>query len=251
MFFILSKTLYFLLMPVTWIVLAFLCCALIQKYRKQFFLLGFALLLLFTNAFISNRLISWWEVAPVRISSLTSYEVGIVLGGLTSDKEPYDRVHVTGAADRILQAVHLYRLGKIRKILVSGGSGKLLKDSIPEAVLLKQILEQCKVPEQDILLESDSRNTHENAVNSTSLLEKNFPEKSYLLITSAYHMRRATACFQKTGLPIDVFPVDQKSSDMLPTPDVLLIPNTEALSHWESVIREMMGMAAYQIAGYI
>lgn len=251
MFFILSKTLYFLLMPVTWIVLAFLLCLLVKKYRKHFFIAGLFFLLLFTNSFISNELMKWWEVPPVAIVTLPEYKVGIVLGGLTTDKEPRDRVHVTGSADRILQAVHLYRLGKIDKILISGGSGKLIKDEIPEAVLLKNILDQCKVPERDMILETESKNTHENAAKSALLLKDQFPGNTCLLITSGYHMRRAQACFRKEGIPVDAFSVDQKSQERQFTPDILMAPGAAPIGHWEIVIREVVGMAAYRIAGYI
>ncbi len=251
MFFLLSKLLYFLVMPVTLIVLAFLLSWFYKKYRRQFLLIGLLLLLLFTNRFLSNTLIRWWEVPPTLISQLSHYEVGIVLGGITTDKEPRDRVHVTGGADRILHALQLYRAGKINKILISGGSGKILGDSIPEAVLLKQILLLSKVPEQDITLEPSSRNTHENAVFSADMLKEEYASQKYLLITSAYHMRRARACFEKVGLAVDTYSTDMRSDKNKYTPDELLIPSSSAIGNWEIVIRECLGMLAYKIAGYI
>ena len=251
MYFFLSKTLYFFLMPVTWIVLAFLLCLVVKKYQKQFFFLGLFFLLVFSNPFLGNSLMRWWEVDPVPVASLPQYRVGIVLGGLTSDREPRDRVHVIGAADRVLEAIHLYRLGKIKKILLSGGSGKLIKDSLSEAFLLKRILQQSKVPDRDILMEPNSRNTHENAVNSALLLKNQFPGEKYLLITSAYHMRRAKACFLKAGVAVDIFPVDERSDPLSFTPDVMLVPTAGAMGQWEIVIREMVGMAIYKITGYI
>lgn len=104
------------------------------------------MLLWFSNPFISNIVMQAWEVAPVPIQTLPIHEVGIVLGGITTDKEPRDRVHVSSSSDRILHAVQLYREGRIKKILVSGGSGKVFKDQVPEAVLLKQLLLQCNIP---------------------------------------------------------------------------------------------------------
>lgn len=251
MFFILSKTLYILLMPLTWVTIALLLAVVWQRYRKVFLVAGVVMLLLFTNDFISNALMRWWEKPPVAIASLPAYPVGIVLGGLTSDREPRDRVHVTGAADRVLQAVHLYRQRKIRKILLTGGSGKILQDHTPEAVLLKQLLLLSRVPERDILLESASRNTRENAVNSGMILQANYAGETCLLITSGYHMRRAQACFQKQQIAVDSFSVDQRSEATQWTPDVLLFPKTEAMQKWEIVMREAVGMLAYRIMGYI
>ena len=251
MFFILSKTLYFLLMPVTLIVLAFLLSWFYQKYRRFFLLIGLVLLLLFTNRFLSNTLIRWWEVSPTLLNDLPAYEVGIVLGGITSDKEPRDRVHVSGSADRILHALHLYREGKIKKILISGGTGKILKDSIPEAVLLKKILLLSQVPEQDILTESSSRNTRENALFTAEMLGEEYAYQKILLITSAYHMRRARACFEKAGLPVDTYSVDLRSEENAYTPDILFIPSASAIGSWEILIKEWVGMIAYKVSGYI
>jgi len=252
MFFFLSKTLYFLAMPVTLVVLFFLLSAFVKKYRRHFFGVGMVLLLLFTNQFLSNALVRWWEEDAVAISSLPTYEVGIVLGGITSDKEPRDRVHTTGAADRILHAVQLYREGKINKILVSGGTGKIIEDEVKEAILLKRLLILSKIPENDILIEDKSRNTRENALLSSQLLSvSNAYDSPYLLITSAFHMRRARACFHKVGLQVDTFAVDFRSDEHKFTPDVLIIPNSAAIGQWEIVIREMLGMLAYKISGYI
>lgn len=251
MFFYLSKTLYFLAMPLTLICMAFLLSWFIKRYRRTFFLTGLVLLFLFTNVFISNALLRWWEVEPVLISSLPKYDVGIVLGGITSDKEPRDRVHTSGAADRVLHAVHLYREGKINKILVSGGSGKILQDSVTEAILLKRLLLQSGIPEADILVEDASRNTHENALFSKSLLDEKAPNQRYLLLTSAFHMRRASACFAKVGLPVGLYSADLRTDENKFTPDILFLPSSGGLHNWEIIIREMLGMMAYKVSGYI
>lgn len=251
MFFLLSKTLYFLVMPVTLVVTAFLLCIVWKRFRKQFFIAGFALLLLFTNLFIGNLLLLAWEIQPRPIKPLPKYPIGIVLGGITADKEPRDRSHVVGDADRILHAIQLYREGKIEKILLSGGSGKLLTDSVPEAISLKRILDHAQIPEADILVEATSRNTHENAQNSQEVLTERNISGTVLLITSAYHMRRAEACFEKVGLSVDPFPVSMRSDTPKFTPDWLIIPTSAAIGSFELVIRECVGMVAYWAVGYI
>lgn len=251
MFFILSKTLYFLIMPVTLVVLAFLLSVVWKRYRRMFFIAGFTLLLLFTNKFLSNLLLLAWEVPPQPITSLPRYPVGVVLGGVTSDREPRDRSHVTGDADRILHAIQLYREGKIEKILISGGSGKLLEDSLPEATSLQRIMRNAQIPEADILVEASSRNTHENALNSQRVLKENGITDEVLLLTSAFHMRRAEACFKKVGIPIEVFPVSMRGLEPQFTPDWVIIPTSEAIGNFEVVIREIVGYVAYWVAGYI
>ena len=251
MFFILSKTVYFLAKPFTWVVLSLLLSVLIPRSRKQHLGVGLGLLLFFSNPWISNQVMRIWEVPPESIATLPTYSVGIVLGGLTTDKEPRDRVHVSGSADRLLHAVQLYRQKKIKKILVSGGSGKIFRDQIPEAVLLERLLLLSGIPAQDIMVEAESRNTRENALNCAKLLNERFPDGEYLLITSAYHLRRAEACFLKVGVPVNPFATDFRSDAPKYTPDLLLLPSVAAVEGWEIVIREAVGMAAYAVVGYI
>lgn len=251
MFFLLSKTVYFLVKPFSWVILCFLLSIFVKRRRRQLVGLGFGLLLLFSNPFISNAVMRAWEVPPVPLASLPTYEVGIVLGGITTDKEPRDRVHVSGSADRILHAVQLYREGKIRKILVSGGSGKIFKDQVPEAELLRRLLLLCDIPPRHIMVESASRNTRENALHCAELLDESNLSQPYLLITSAYHMRRAVACFREVHLPIDPYGVDFRSDEFQYTPDQLILPKVSALEGWEIVVREWVGTATYWVMGYI
>ena len=238
-------------MPLTLIVAAFLLSVFIKRYRKTFFWIGLGLLLFFSNQFISNLVMHGWEVSPVPIASLDHYPVGIVLGGLTTDKEPRDRVHITGSADRVLHAIQLYREGKIRKILVSGGSGHLLGDSLSEAALLWRVLRLSEIPKRDILIEDRARNTRENALFCADLLGGASSKKEYLLITSGYHMRRAEACFQKAGSSVQPYSTDLRSDEIKFTPDLLFIPSTAAMAQWEIVIKEMIGMLAYGVMGYL
>ncbi len=231
--------------------LAFLLSVLVKRHRQRFFWIGFGLLLFFSNPFLSNAVMRAWEVAPEPIATLPLHRVGIVLGGITTDKEPRDRVHVAGSADRVLHAVQLYRQKKIKKILVSGGSGKLLKDQVPESELLERILLLSGIPPRDILVEAESRNSRENALNCARLLNEQFPNEECLLITSAYHMRRAEACFRKAGLEVYPFGVDFRSDEPEYTPDRLLLPSASAIEGWEIVVREWVGMGAYAVAGYI
>lgn len=102
------------------------------------------------------------------------------------------------------------------------------------------------------MVEDASRNTYENALYSKNLLsQQGEVEQQYLLITSAFHMPRAKACFDKVGLDVDTFSADFRTDEHKFTPDVLLIPSSAAIGNWEIVIRELLGMVAYKLRGYI
>ncbi|HMP99988.1 MAG TPA: YdcF family protein, partial [Cyclobacteriaceae bacterium] len=195
-----------------------------------------------------------WEIKPVTLEEMKykQYRVGIVLTGVTAiEPELDDRVFFARGADRVAHAVQLYKLGVIQKILISGGTGKLLNPEEGEAMKLLQAFIYMGVPEWAILIESESRNTHESALASKEIIEGTFKPEDCLLITSAFHMRRARACFHKIGWPIDTYSVDVYSSRTNYNFDTLFIPKIDALIRWHKLSKECTGMLAYKIAGYI
>lgn len=253
MFFILSKVLFYLAMPITWILLLVLVALFTRRKRLKLYLYRVAavLLLFFTNPFFANEAWLWWEVPPVLMKDVGAYDAGIILTGVTNTtKSPHDRVHFERGADRVLHALQLYREGRIRKIIISGGSGALVARHATEAAELKHVLLLAQVPEHDILLEEKSRNTHENAKYTKELLQQHPELKKLLLITSGFHMRRATACFEKQGIRTDPFSADFTSKDRSFYPDALLVPQEQALANWQRLFREVLGYLIYKVIGY-
>jgi uncharacterized SAM-binding protein YcdF (DUF218 family) len=253
-FFVLSKTLNYLTMIMVVVTVFFFLSVFLKnpKWRKRSFWIGFGMLLFFSNDFIANEVMLAWELKATPMAEMKKqYELGVVLTGVTSGyREPADRVYFQKGADRVTHALQLYKAGIIRKILISGGSGRLVSVQTPEADVLRQAFLLMGVPEQDILLENQSRNTAESAQEVKKILG---PTKASdcLLITSAFHMRRSRACFVKAGIPMDTFTTDFYSHPREYYPDAFLIPQVEAIMIWQKIIKEWVGMAAYKAAGYI
>jgi uncharacterized SAM-binding protein YcdF (DUF218 family) len=255
MFFILSKTLNYLAQPLT-IICIFLLLSIFlkaKKWKTWCFRIFIVSLFFFSNDFICNEVVRWWEIPATPFASIEKkYEYGIVLTGVTkSEMEPDDRIYIGRGADRVTHTLQLYKLGIIKKILISGGNGKLKAIKQQEADALSELMQMLGVPSADILIENKSRNTHESAVEVDSLYRNKIDPKDCLLITSAFHMRRSKACFAKQGWDVDVFSVDFVSHKRRFTPDSLFIPKEEALGIWQILIREWIGMIAYKLGGYI
>lgn len=209
------------------------------------------LLLLFTNPFISNEAWLLWERAPTPIATLPTYDAAIILTGLTEmDKSPHDRVYTNKGADRVLHTLQLYKLGKVRHIILSGGNGSLREKVTTEAASLRHLLVQAGVPDSVILLEDKSRNTYENAKFTRQLLSQHPNLKNLLLVTSAFHMRRSEACFRKAGVLADTYPADFYTHDRSWDLDKLLLPQEAALYHWQKLLHEMAGYVVYKVVGY-
>lgn len=254
MFFILSKTVNFLAMPLTVICLAFLLSLLIKKtkWKKRLFLGAFIGLLFFSNDFIANEVMKAWELPVTPFDEIRrSYDYGILLTGVThNDREPADRVYFTHGADRVVHTAELYKRGIIRKILVTGGTGRLVTEGRPEADELVKVLALMGIPRADILVENESRNTYESAIRVKEILKEAENEK-LMLITSAFHLRRTRACFRKAGFDADTFSTDFYTHPTQFTPGSLFVPNPDALVIWHKLFKEWLGISAYWAAGYI
>jgi uncharacterized SAM-binding protein YcdF (DUF218 family) len=256
MFFFLSKTLNYLVQPLVIITAFFLASALIRgaKWKRRTFITGLCLLLFFSNDFIANEAMYAWEPPATPYDSIAeSYDWGIVLTGVTlAGKEPNDRVYFQKGADRVTHAVQLYKLGKIRRILVTGGSGRLLDIGEREADDVKTAMVMMGVPAHDIIAESRSRNTRESALEVERILTTlNQNPSGCLLITSAFHIPRSYACFRKVGLEMDTFATDSYVHPRTFTLDVLFVPKIGALEVWQKLLREWTGFVAYKLAGYV
>jgi uncharacterized SAM-binding protein YcdF (DUF218 family) len=254
MFFVLSKTLGFLAMPLTLICLLFLLSVLVKKMmlRKVFFWTALGMLLFFSNDFLANEAMRAWEIPPTPYAEITrTYDYGVMLTGVTlNDFQPDDRVYFSRGADRVVHTVDLYKRGIIKKILVSGGEGRLIHSGRREADDVFKAMKLMGVDTVDIIVENESRNTYESAVNVKAMMGEN-ADGQLLLITSAFHLRRSRACFRKAGIQAEIFSTDFYSHPRYFDPGSLLVPKAEALAVWHKLFKEWMGILAYKVAGYI
>lgn len=254
MFFVLSKILDFFVTPLSWALVCFLLSFLLKKevIRKRLRVTGIVILLVFTNPWLIKNIIYSWEVPPVKSESIVQpYDVGIVLGGSMRYYDPdMNRVVYSSSVDRLLQAMQLYHDGKIKKILLSGGSGFVNYQDWKESGLIAKVLLKSGVKEEDIILENGSRNTYENAVNSVDMLKSGKYGRKILLITSAFHMRRSLMCFEKLNFKVDPFSVDIRSAIHINTLDRIIQPDAECMMQWDMLIHEWVGIVMYKLMGY-
>jgi uncharacterized SAM-binding protein YcdF (DUF218 family) len=255
MFFFLSKTVNYLFMPLTVVCMLLLGSVLIRSihWKKRLFWAGFILLLFFSNDFIANEIMRAWEIKARPFNAMTKHELGIVLTGSTIPfLKPDDRVYFQRGADRVTHTVQLYKLGLLKKILISGGSGRLNGEDEPEADKFKKAMLLMGVPDSVILIENETRNTAESAMEVKKMLvREKYKSSDCVLITSAFHMRRSLACYKKVGLELEPFSTDFYAHSTGYAFDILFIPKLEALGIWHKLVKEWIGFVAYKFAGYI
>ena len=192
-----------------------------------------------------------WEVKAVSEEKINSYDAAIVLTGMASFDPENNRLEFNDRTDRLMQSIKLYNEKKITKIFLCGGSIAGDGNDSINALELKKYLETIGITSEDIIVEFKSHNTHENAVLIKPLLEKYFPGGKFLLITSAFHIRRATACFIKAGIAVFPYSTDRYSGSIKFDIEYLLIPSSETLFNWEKLLHEWVGTVAYSFMGYL
>ena len=208
-----------------------------------------ALLWIFSTPVVSAAIMNSLEqrYLPVPLESIPKTDAIVVLGGISKTMlaEAADPQFGDGI-DRLLYALRLYRAGKSKAILLTGGAAENFK---PEAQLAAGFLEEQGIPSEALLLETKSRNTRQNASYSLEIMEaQNI--NHILLVTSAFHMRRAQATFERIGIKVTPAATDYR----VPERDSTILnwlPDSEALISTTIGIKEYLGWWVYQWRGWI
>ncbi len=160
----------------------------------------------------------------------------VVLGGGLNR----GRYLTLSSSHRLVRGVQLYHEGKAQKIIFSGGV--FPKAGVAEGAVLAQEARRMQVPSENILVEKDSRRTHEQAVETKKITDP-LRWKSIILVTSFLHMKRALLCFEQAGFKVYPAPAD-------PVERYAAAP-LERLDLFGKILHEYGGMMYYRIKGWI
>jgi uncharacterized SAM-binding protein YcdF (DUF218 family) len=174
----------------------------------------------------------------------------ILLGNGTERFSGVDGVSIEPgplAYGRITKALELYRACKQKNsactILVTGGDPQ--HHGVTEAVVYGALLQRLGVESADLLLETRSQNTWQNAQYSAGLL-KSHPADQVLLVTSGTHLRRGVLYFARFGIhgqPVRADWVGAESS-VIPASYNFLVTDLaihEYVGVWRYYVYEAMG----------
>ncbi len=262
-FFVFSKLAHILIEPLNWLLILIAFALLFLLLRKNHLVrraLGIALCLGF---FIGYMPTSQWAMRiledAVPQTALTPELLGqvggvLILGGaIEGGPIARDRgeVSIGSAAERVTRAFQLLRQHPELPFIFSGYSGRLLPQGLSESDAFKQLLQEQGLSNHPGYYENQSRNTYENMLYSKKIIDgiaekEGAPVKPWLLITSASHMLRSMQVAHKQS--VDVLPilVDYQTSKQTSWHRFDLV---EGGDQWNRLIHELVGMAAYWIAG--
>lgn len=256
LFFIASKLIGALLRPDTWIVLALasIVGALIMNRRCIALWVGsitLALLVALSILPLGDLLLQPIERTYPIGPSLDQVDGIIVLGG--GEDAPasafWGQVQLAEGAERYTAALALASRFPQARVVFTGGGGALRDVAGAEAseadVAGRFFRDQGVAPER-LLLESQSRNTAENARLSLALAAPVSGE-TWVLVTSAFHMPRAMRSFEAAGWTVLIpWPVDYRTSAFEDGMGWNLTDNLQVLN---TAIREQVGQIAYRLSG--
>ena len=172
----------------------------------------------------------------------------LILGGATNPLlfKEFDQISLNGSAERLVESVMIIRKFEKAKVIFSGGSGIVNRSDLGHSQVAKLFYKNIGVDINKIFFEDKSRNTHENIIYSKKIAK---PKKNenWLLITSAFHMKRALLIAEKNNWKLIPYAVDFKN-----VKEFKLIPNLNLLSNLNSFQRglhEWLGLVSYYLMG--
>jgi uncharacterized SAM-binding protein YcdF (DUF218 family) len=151
------------------------------------------------------------------------------------------------AARRVLETYRVYKLVDPDWVISSGGSTDPSEESVPTGITMRDALLQLGVPSARLLMETQSRNTHEEAVVVVPMV-KSLGVAHTIIVTSDLHMWRSIAAFRAEGL--EAVPAIARHDDPGMTLLPSLLPSARGLQEASLVVHEILGLGYYSARGW-
>jgi uncharacterized SAM-binding protein YcdF (DUF218 family) len=224
------------------------------RWVRLLILSSLLLLIAISSPLIATPLIgsleAWYQ--PPRLTPSDRFDAIVVLGGgidengsLRPTTEPS-----SSSRNRTTCGVDLYQQGYAPTLVLTGGDARIFGTGPQEAVEMKRWAVRLGVPESATMIDTEARNTYENATGTKRLLGAS----SILLVSSASHLPRAVPVFTKQGFRVTPAPCDyvsrnlpRESWDDIDPFDFM--PNDGALQHTKEAVAEVAGIVIYWLAG--
>tara|TARA_Y100001968_G_scaffold167801_1_gene153648 strand:- start:1464 stop:2060 length:597 start_codon:yes stop_codon:yes gene_type:complete len=154
--------------------------------------------------------------------------------------------------DRFFSGIKLFKERKAPKLFFTGGADPYQNTLKTEGDLYKEYAITLGVPDQAIFTTEKVFNTAQEAVQIRKRIKSKDASYEILLVTSAFHMKRAKRQFERQGLIVHPFPVDFKTSKITGSMNkqwkhpYKWIPNAASLAKSSIALREILGRIIYR-----
>ena len=249
MYFI-SKFIWIFLSPLNLIIIFLIFSAIFKFFNiniisRIFFLFTVVFFILVGFFPTGNLILHQLEKNYVVLNKIPNDLDGIlILGGPTNVgiSKAHDQVNFNDAAERLTESARIINNYNPDKVIFSGGTKKQNFES-SHAYVAKKFFENLNIDTSKIIFEFQSRNTYENILNSKNIIKPGEDEK-WLIITSAFHMRRAINISKKLEWNLIPYPVDFRTGRKFNS----FKPNLKILQNFNSfdlASHETIGLISY------
>ena len=176
-----------------------------------------------------------------------SGDVIILLGGGVINGVPDidgEAAPTYSSVKRIVAAVKLYQRLEL-PIIVTGGRVYADND-VAEATVARRLLEGLGVPADRIIEEDRARDTAQNARLAAAICRQHGFSRP-ILLTAAYHLKRARLAFEAAGMRVTVFPAYFLGSQNAAYAPRHLLPSAGALHASVKALHEYLGIWYYRL----
>lgn len=218
------------------------------RWRRVLAAAAASTLLLGSNGWVASAVFGRLELQYLPPARGTTADAIVVLGG-GERKKLWPRAHVDlkDGGDRLTTGAILFRQGAAPRVVCTAG---------PVASEMADFLVDLGVPDEAIIRDTASFDTHDHAVNLCPVFRQHGVTR-ILLVTSASHMPRSVAVFRRACPEVDVVPVPTdyrrppNPDDRWPGDLVTLVPSTSAAEAVNDALHEYVGMAYYRLRGWM
>ena len=241
----LNKLLPYLVYPITIITFLLLWAAISRKRLPV--ILALVLLIITSSPIVSHQMVAYIDGQEHKkiVEDMEVADSIVVLSGMNGPIMTKQGVaYEWGNPDRFFGGIELIKAGKAKNIIFTGGILPWQKNIQPEGQILAKFAEDFGIPSSQIIVTGDVENTRDEAKAVREILTKNNTNK-VILVTSAFHMPRASKLFLKEGIEVQTYPVDFKAGISNITP-MDFLPSADAFSGFQFSLRELIGRAYYR-----
>lgn len=230
------------------------------------FVMPTALTLLFVVAGLRLRrryliwigvIILWLSSTPILSSLLMRAAEGWAVGDYAVHAQAANAIVVlSGDADRFFGGIELMKAGKAPLLVFTGGWSPLEPKATPEGDISVQWAKELGIPADRLATTGKVSTTAEEAAAVAALLRRRQAGSTdgaatgnmrILLVTSAFHMRRAQVLFGREGITTIPFPVNFHVSAGSALSVGSFLPNARSLSQTEIALHEVYGQLFYLV----
>lgn len=241
----LHKTLPLFVMPI--MIYLFTVVVGTKKEFKSLIYISSIIFYIISTPIFSNYLFKKIEGEYIykNLNEFEEVDAIVILSGMMRINE-FDENYIVewGDVDRLFKGIKLYELNKSNTIIFTGGKNPYNSTTISEGEVLKEFAIKHGVKKDDILITKDVLNTADESLAVLDLIGGN---RTIILVTSAFHMKRAKSLFQRQGFKIVPYKVDYKTPPNIKSNFFDFIPSSSGLRRTETAIREIIGRLYYVI----